>query len=171
MKIATLAIVAALSGQNIITDQNVKISPGKKGTVVIFMSTKCPCSQSHMEVIKKLATDFKDFSFVGVHSNSDETREEGKKYFQNAALPFPIIQDSEEKLANELKAAKTPHAFLIATSGEIVYKGGVTNSSVGSSADKQLLRDALNDVENGRQVQVPEGRTLGCVISRGDRGG
>jgi peroxiredoxin len=155
-----------LSGTPLFTAQSVHIEPGKKGLVVLFLSAKCPCSNHHLEVIKKLAHDFTDFSFVAVHSNADESVEVAKTYFEKASLSFPILQDQGARLANQLKAYKTPHAFVFAVNGDLLFKGGVTNSVVGSTADKQYLRDALNDIMANRPVKNPEARTLGCAIAR-----
>jgi hypothetical protein len=160
------AMAAVIAGQNLLNDGKVEVAPGKLGTVVVFMSAKCPCSNSHVNVVKKLAQDFKDYNFVAVHSNSDESADQAKSYFSAAGLPFPVIEDNGDKLADEYKAFKTPHAFLIAADGKTVFKGGVTNSHEGETAGKNYLRDALADVQAGRAVKVSEARTLGCAITR-----
>ena len=96
-----------------------------KGMVVVFMSAKCPCSQSHESSIEKLANEFKEFSFVGVHSNSDEARDLAALHFKEAGFSFPIIEDSHAQIANEFGALKTPHAFVVGPKGECWYNGGV----------------------------------------------
>jgi hypothetical protein len=157
-----------VTGTDLLTGNPVVVQPGKLGTVVIFMSAVCPCSNSHIEIVKKLAADFKDFNFVAVHSNRDEAPDAAKKYFTTAALGFPVIEDAQDKLADEFRALKTPHAFVLAANGKTVFKGGVTNSHEGPTADKHYLRDALTDVQAGRPVKLSEVRTLGCAISRID---
>ncbi|MEK2688406.1 DUF6436 domain-containing protein [Bdellovibrio sp. GT3] len=139
-----------------------------KGTVVVFLSAKCPCSASHEALLKELATRYKDFNFVGVHSNTDENAEMTKSHFTTAALPFPVIQDSKSRLANDFGALKTPHAYLLSPDGEVLYQGGVTDSNVGPSAKKHFLKDALEDIESGKEVRLKEGRAVGCYISRED---
>ena len=155
-----------IHGQNILTGEETDIAPGKKGTVIIFMSITCPCSNSHVPMIKKLADRFKEFSFVAVHSNNGEELEASKAYFKAADLPFPVLQDKKTELADAFKAYKTPHAFLVSADGKILYHGGVTNSNDAPHAEKLFLQDALDDVVNDHPVRVMEGRTLGCVISR-----
>ncbi|MGE3683381.1 MAG: redoxin domain-containing protein [Bdellovibrionales bacterium] len=162
---ASLALTS-VSGKDLLADKSIEVKPGSKGTVLVFMSAKCPCSNNHVGVLKKLAADFKDFSFVAVHSNADESLDLSKSYFKAAELPFPVIQDEGGELADEFKALKTPHAFLLGPGGKILYKGGVTSSTHGESAERRLLRGALSDVDAGRKVRVAEGRTLGCAISR-----
>ena len=78
-----------------------------------------------------------------------------------------MILDSDAVLADKFKALKTPHAFLIGRDGKILYRGGVTSSTIGSTADKNYLKAALQDVQSDRRVKTPEGRTLGCEIKRG----
>ena len=158
-----------IQGKDLLSGQELAIKTGTKGTVVIFMSAECPCSDSHKAIVKKLSENFKNFTFVAVHSNTNESLESSKKYFEMAKFPFPVLQDDHSKLADALKAFKTPHAFLISPDGKILYQGGVTNSNSGPNADQQFLQDALNDVQAGKEVRVAHGRTLGCVISRGEQ--
>jgi peroxiredoxin len=157
-----------IHGRNLFTDEPTDVTPGKKGTVLVFMSIVCPCSNSHVPVLKKIAEDFKNFNFVVVHSNSDEELDAAKSYFKTANFAFPVLQDQKTKLADEYKAYKTPHAFVISPIGKILYRGGVSNSNDAPSADKLYLRNALEDIEAGHEVRVKEGRTLGCVISRSE---
>lgn len=135
----------------------------------MFLSAKCPCSISHEETLKDLAQEFKDFAFVGVHSNVDEDPEMAQKHFAEAKLPFKVIEDSQAKLANLYKANKTPHAFVVSPKGEILYRGGVTDSKNAGMARTYFLKEALTDIQNGRAVRRSEGRTLGCTISRGEK--
>lgn len=142
-------------------------APDKKGLVVIFMSAKCPCSNSHISVVQNLIKKHgAHFSFYIVHSNLDETLKETQSYFKKAALNAPVLQDQETKLADLFKAYKTPHSFIINSQGETVYQGGVTNSSNAPSADRNYLEEALTEIEQGQPVSTSEGRTLGCVIMR-----
>lgn len=158
---------ATVMGKDLFTGQNIEVTGGTKGSVVVFLSARCPCSNSHIETLKALANEFKDFKFVGVHSNLDEGEALSQAYFKKADLPFAILQDEGGRLADEFKALKTPHAFLLSPSGKILYKGGVTDSNDAKSAERQYLREALVDVQAGVSVRTPFGRTLGCIITRG----
>lgn len=156
-----------LKGENILNNAEVLAGQKKsKGLVVVFLSSKCPCSDSHIEELKELSKDFADFEFVGVHSNADEDIESSKNYFESKKLPFLIIQDNDTKIADSFKAFKTPHAYVLKSTGEVLYQGGVTNSAQFSTSNKKFLRLALQDISSEREVQISEGRTLGCVIAR-----
>ncbi|WP_413574794.1 thioredoxin-like domain-containing protein [Bdellovibrio sp. HCB290] len=162
--------INSVDGTDVLTSKfhHLESKAAKKGTVVVFLSAKCPCSASHEALLKDLSAQFKDFSFVGVHSNTDENVEMTKNHFTQAALPFPVIQDSKSRLANEFEALKTPHAFLISPNGEVLYQGGVTDSNVGPSAKKHFLKDAIEDTQAGNPVRMKEGRAVGCYIQRED---
>jgi hypothetical protein len=145
----------------------VKVSTSEsEHLVVMFLSAKCPCSISHMEEIKSLATDFASFKFVAINSNVDEPREMGSGFFSKAELSFPVLRDENLKYADLLKAAKTPHAFVLNKSGEILYQGGVSDSAKFPNAKKRYLREALEDLKSKQSVKTPIARSLGCAIAR-----
>lgn len=144
----------------------VSVNFSKGLQVVVFLSSTCPCSNSHIEELKSLQTLYPKVVFTGIHSNADETLAQGKLYFNSLKLPFSVYRDSEQKMANNMEAFKTPHVFVI-QDGNILYNGGVSNSHTLSKADKKLLRDALNDISMGLEVKVKQSRSLGCSIARG----
>jgi len=158
-----------LSGIDLLSGKTTFISPKEKGTVLVFLSAKCPCSHSHTEILKNLSSEFRYFAFYAVHSNSDEPQELAKSYFKALDLNFPILNDQSGFLADKFKALKTPHAFVLSPRGEIIYKGGVTNSSDGKSARVHFLKEVLTDINSNKPPRIFEGRTLGCVISRGEK--
>ena len=164
--LSTLSFAMPMTGQDLLSSKKVRIESGPRGSVVVFLSAKCPCSNSHLPILKKLYSEFKDFSFVTVHSNRDEDIAMSKEYFTKAGLPFPVSQEDKAAMANSLKAYKTPHAFVFSPQGKILYKGGVTGSAVAQNDSQEYLREALEDIRLNREVRTPEGRTLGCVISR-----
>ena len=150
-----------LSGAEVQTGQK-----GTQGLVVVFVSAKCPCSDSHVVELQQLVHDFPEFEFVGIHSNADEELDLSMTYFDGKKLPFPVIQDQNSELANQFKAYKTPHAFVLDREGHILYQGGVTDSAQFSRSNKKYLREALEDLQAKRPIRTAEGRTLGCVIAR-----
>jgi thioredoxin-related protein len=166
---ATTAAPSSFTGTELESGKPITVQPNAKGTVLIFLSAKCPCSNSHIDLLKNMHKKFKDFNFYAVHSNADETVDLAKQYFKNAQLPFPIIQDENTKLADHYKANRTPHVFVLDPENKVLYQGGITNSSEAPKADKNYLQDALLDIMAKRPVKTPEGRTLGCGIQRGKK--
>lgn len=157
-----------LLGSDLFTGAEIKISDAtKKAYALVFLSAKCPCSDSHISELKKLRKKFTDIQFVAVHSNTDETESETKAYFKKIALSFPVLQDNHAKIANKFKAYKTPHVFVLDHNEKILYQGGVSSSSQFARAEHKYLRQALEQIEAGKRIRNPRTRTLGCVISRG----
>jgi peroxiredoxin len=157
-----------ITGPDISSGKETSVKAVGKGLVVVFLSAVCPCSDSHITELKSLHEAYPDFSFVAIHSNADESAEAAKKYFDQAKLPFSVIQDQKGKWLDQFKALKTPHAFVIKTGGEIVYQGGVSDSHDFSRAQHKFLREALEDVHADHKIRTAEGRTLGCAIARED---
>lgn len=141
----------------------------QKALVVVFLSAKCPCSNSHVKELITLSNEYPEYKFLGIHSNVDENTELTKNYFSRVNLPFPVLQDEKAKWADEFKATKTPHAFVLNSEGVALYKGGVSSSQDFGQAEHAYLREALEDIKKNRNVRTPNGRTLGCAISRGEQ--
>ncbi len=160
----------AFSGIDLVSGQNqsIPLQNGQKATVVVFLSARCPCSGSHEPVLNLLAHQFakKGFSFVGVHSNADEARPLSEKHFQASGLIFPVLQDDQAALANRLGAFKTPHVFVFAPDGRVLFQGGVDETHNGAVAQKPYLREALLAIDQGREPPHTETRAIGCVIKR-----
>lgn len=166
--LADLSTTQAIQGNMLLTGQKVVVnSMGKKGLVVVFMSAKCPCSNSHNAELIDLSNTYKDFNFAVVHSNLDEGQNISKPYFEKVNFPFPVIEDQKAEIADSLKAFKTPHAYVFNSDGKVLYEGGMSSSKDLSKADRKYLREALEDIQAGKVVRTPVGRTLGCFISRG----
>lgn len=163
-----------IQGVDIITDQKVKTNivfnekeSSFKFSVIIFLSARCPCSNSHIDELKDLSKKYHStVQFVAVHSNQNETQEEAKIYFKKQNLNFPIISDSGAKIADEFKAFKTPHVFVLNQKAEIIYRGGVSSSQHFSPDVKKYLREVLEDIVDGKSPRHTETRSLGCVILR-----
>lgn len=166
--LASAHLPEKLSGENLVDSKVLSkdLKSLQKTTVLVFLSAKCPCSASHEGLLSQMAKDFPEIEFIGIHSNSDETHDLSSQHFSTAGLSFPVFQDQGAKIADELGAYKTPHAFIFSAQGQLLYSGGVTDSHVGPSAKKQFLKQALLEIREGKTPSVKEGRTLGCVISR-----
>ncbi len=155
-----------VAGRDAVTGKEQFVQSSGQGLVVVFLSAKCPCSKSHMGELAELAKEYKEFQFVGVHSNMDESDELAKNYFSEFKLPFPVIRDPDAKIADRFKAAKTPHVFVWAASAEPMFQGGMSDSKDCADAGRRYLREALSDLRAGKTPRERSVRTLGCAISR-----
>lgn len=160
--------LAKITATDLFTGQQKTLSldASKKGTVVVFLSSQCPCSVDHEQTLRETAERFSDFQFVAVHSNADESVEEAKAHFTKGQWKFPVYQDHGTDLADLFAAAKTPHAFVLTPKGIVVFQGGVTDSRRTAHAHRNFLEETLTRMRKGAPIENKEAKTLGCAISR-----
>jgi peroxiredoxin len=142
---------------------------GSKGTVVIFMATKCPVSNAYNERMQKLSDDYasRGVNVVGINSNVAELAPEVKQHAAEKGLKFTILKDAGNVIADRFDAQVTPEAYLIDASGKLVYHGRIDNSRAGDSITSSELRDAIESVLSGKSVEKTEAKAFGCSIKRG----
>ena len=142
---------------------------GSKGTVVIFMATKCPVSNAYNERMQKLADDYasRGVNVVGINSNVAELAAEVKQHAADKGLKFTILKDTGNRIADRFDAQVTPEAYLLDASGKLVYHGRIDNSRAGDSITASELRDAIDAVLAGKAVEKTEAKAFGCSIKRG----
>lgn len=135
-------------------------------SVVIFLQTSCPCSNSHLAHLSALVKAYPEVRFLGVHADGYTTSREAALYFQKLSLPFAIIDDANFKWTETFEAMKTPQTFLISPTGEIVYEGAITNSANFKEASEYYLKELLEAVKNKKLIPFEHKRSLGCYITR-----
>ena len=142
---------------------------GTKGTVLIFIATRCPVSNGYNARMEKLATDYaaRGVQIVGINANSTEPIEEVKQHAADKGLTFTILKDKGNRIADRFDAQVTPEAYLLDASGKLVYHGRIDNSRAGDAITSTELRDAIEAVLAGKAVEKPEAKAFGCSIKRG----
>jgi len=144
---------------------SVKFS-SKKFLVAYFLNRGCPCSQAHFDHLNDLQKKYKNFSFIGFHSNKTINKESAMEYFSKYKIDFPILLDKDLIYANQFKAVKTPHVFVLDKEGKTFFQGGATDSRDPKRAHHFYLRDALASLSRGENVKVRNAKTIGCYIQR-----
>ncbi len=141
---------------------------GKSGTLVIFVATRCPVSNAYNARMQKLAEDYRarGVSVVGINSNSTEPASEVKAHAAEKGLTFTILKDSGGRVADTFGAQVTPEAYLLDSSGRLVYHGRIDNSRYGVLITSSELRDAIEATLAGRPVEKQEAKAFGCSIKR-----
>lgn len=164
------ALPDKIEGWDLATQKKIDLDLSKsaKNTVVVFLSTQCPCSIGHEPVLKKLATKYQvKFQFIGIHSAVDAELSKALEHFKQSQLPFPVIQDNNAYFADLFEAYKTPHVFILdSASKKILFQGGVDNSHNPLQATEHYLEDTLFAIHNNQTIRKKEARTLGCAIRR-----
>lgn len=120
----------------------------------------------NIDYLENLSHEFKNYTFIAIHSNANENIEKAKQYFLEKKISFDVVSDNHSYWANILKAHRTPHSYIIDKLGNIVYQGGISDSSNPSKASAFYLKSALTNFQNGKPIIPSQTRVLGCKIQR-----
>lgn len=143
----------------------------QKATVLLFTSTKCPCSQGYDERVKRLATEYaaKNVRFLAVNSSADESAVEVAAHTQQVGLPFPALKDANNAIADRLDARVTPEAFVLDAKGVLRYHGRIDDNRDATQVKTQDVRQALDALLADTKPPHVEASALGCAILRARR--
>lgn len=155
--------------------ENVKVSfsdfKNKKATVIIFLLTDCPASQSYTLTLNKLSKKYSanNIAFAGVFPGHYSNDEEIRIFRDQYKINFLLLKDPEMELAKKLNAAVAPGCFLISQDGTIAYKGRIDDwlYAVGKkrpSVRQHDLEDAVKSVLENVPVKTKETEPIGCIL-------
>jgi peroxiredoxin len=149
-------------------EHSLKSLMGSKGTVILFVSTKCPVSNNYNERMEKLAHDYKakGVSVIGINSNYTEPAADVKAHATERGLTFPILKDDANKIADRFGATKTPEAYVLDANMKLVYHGRIDNSQKIEGITSNDLRDALEELAAGKSISKTGAAAFGCTIKR-----
>ena len=169
---ASLGQVAPAISLKDLEGKDVSLSDYSGKTVVLeWVNPECPFVVRHYkaETMTKLADKYKDQDVVWLLIASGETAGKAevlKGFAKNQKLSHPILLDPTRKVAQEYSAKTTPHMYVIAKDGKLVYMGGIDDDSAGSKGDKAVnhVDKALGEVVAGQTVSQAETKPYGCSI-------
>jgi peroxiredoxin len=114
--------------------------------------------------------DYKDknFVFIGINSNKQESVEEVKQHAKDHGFEFTILKDDKNVIADKFGASVTPEIFVLNPSLEILYHGRIDDSRREADVTSHDLRNALDEVLAGKPVSVSTTKAFGCTIKKVD---
>jgi thiol-disulfide isomerase/thioredoxin len=145
--------------------------------VLDFWSVRCPWSIGYEERFKAFHEKHvgKDLAFLAINPNHTEVDAEAKdpyalirKYVKEQKLPYPILIDEGNVIADRFDARTTPHVFVIDAAGKLVYRGSLDDDPKGERGEEAtpFLANVIAELRAGKEVSVPETRPKGCSIKR-----
>lgn len=140
----------------------------QKATAVLFLSAKCPCSNSYNERIAAMAKQYAgrpDIRLVGVYANKDETAEEIAAHAKKNGFTFPILHDKDGLGAKHFGASVTPEAFVIDSSHTLRYAGRIDDHREVAEVKTHEFTEAVEAVSTGKEPPKAT-RAFGCGIVR-----
>lgn len=136
-------------------------------TVVMFVSSTCPCMASHRDPLEDLAAAYapRGVQFLAVESDVTITPQglaaEAREY------SMPLLRDEGARLANAFGAESATYTVVVDREGHIRYRGGFDSDRVTRHPDATpYVRDALEDLLAGRPPRRPETNALGCMLRK-----
>jgi thiol-disulfide isomerase/thioredoxin len=145
---------------------------GENGLVVVFWSNVCPWTDRYADRLAALAREYEPagIGFVAVNANDstrfpDEDVATMRLTADRAGFSFPYAVDGGGLLANVLGATNTPQAFFFDSATVLRYRGAIDNSPADPArVDVAYLRNAMDFVLAGEEVEVQSTNALGCTV-------
>ena len=146
--------------------------PHGKATVLIFITTDCPISNSYVPEINRIYAQYspRDVAFYIVYADPTVSRDEMRRHSRDYRLQPDTLADESHLLAKRVGATITPEAVILAPDGERLYRGRIDNvyAALGKRRDQPTerdLRDALDAILSGKPVAKPATEAIGCFIT------
>jgi len=147
--------------------------------VVLFTSNHCPTAQAYEERVKKIVDDYKPkgVAVVGIQPNSakglrldelgytelGDSFEDMKVRAKEKGFNFPYLDDGATQTTAKAYGCKaTPHVFVFDESRKLSYAGRIDDSERPEYVKVQDLRNALDAMVAGREVEVKTTPAFGC---------
>ena len=146
----------------------------KNGVIVIFTSNTCPFVikwEDRYTMLEELAKK-NNIGVAYINSNykkrkDDDSFENMKKHAAKYNYRFPYLLDEKSKVANSFGAKTTPHIFMFNKNLQLVYKGAIDDNYKDIAKVKEFyLKDAMEQLANGKKIKVSETDPIGCSIKR-----
>ena len=143
-----------------------------KIVVLHFQSCNCPWDVAYQPQLNAIAEKFEDRGvvFLGINSNKTESGDQIQNYAPQANIPYTILKDPGNKVADQYMAKTTPHMYVIDGEGTLRYVGGIEEVPGGmnqvSQMDTQYLEPVLTALVNGSEPPYTVTKSKGCSIKR-----
>jgi len=154
-----------------------------KIVVLNFYSIQCPIQAAWDPALSKIQRDYQDKGIVFLHVNSNVSEigrseptekvdalpyDNLRVHLKKKDLPYKVLVDHGNVLADFMQAQTTPHVFVFGNDGRLVYRGLVDDDQRGTKgADaKRYLKDTLDQLLAGERPEPFETTPRGCSIKR-----
>ncbi len=142
---------------------------GKNGAVIVFLSAQCPVVKAYIDRIDEIAAEYqaKGITFIGVNANNRDAESlewvttDAQKNFK-----FPMLIDTDNKLADQFGATVTPEAFYFDANNILKYHGAIDNDRSGKNIQERYLKSAFDSALAGSAIEKAKTNAFGCSIKR-----
>jgi peroxiredoxin len=148
-------------------------SGSARATLLLFLSSECPCSTGYGSRVAKLAGDYEPqgVRVLGIVSGAGESPAAIARHASAAGLRFPILRDAGNVVADRLEARVTPEVYLLDSRCVLRYHGRIDDNRVEADVRTHDLRNALDALLAGKLPPEPNKTAFGCAIARAQNAG
>ncbi len=144
----------------------------KEALIIIFSCNHCPYVKAYEGRMKQLQEDYanKGVTVVAINPNDavnypEDSFEEMKKRAESESFNFVYLRDEDQSTAKAYDATHTPEIFLFDKERKLAFHGKIDdNWQEPDKVANNYLRDALDELLEGKEISVPETFTIGCTI-------
>ena len=99
------------------------------GRAFVFPATSCPISTSYIKELNRLKETLpRNTELYGVLWKLDITRETARTHFLDYGATFPLLFEASQMMRMALQPTHVPEAFVVAASGELIYRGAAARA-------------------------------------------
>src|SRR5262249_52843094 len=144
----------------------------KKAFVVVFLGTECPVANLYVPTLVAMHEEYaaKGVQFLAINANPQDRFVSVSAHAQERNLPFQVLKDFDQRVAEAFGAKRTPEAFLLDAKRVIRYHGRIDDQyGVGFQREKPTRRDlqeAIDELLAGKPITTPATEISGCLITR-----
>ncbi|MCL5023080.1 MAG: TlpA family protein disulfide reductase [Nitrospirae bacterium] len=97
---------------------------GLKGNVVLinFWATWCPPCRGEMPSLNKLYRDYRNRGLVVLAVSTDRSIDSVRDYLSSHPVDFPVLIDSDSKVARRFKVFSLPTSYLLDRNGKVLRR-------------------------------------------------
>jgi peroxiredoxin len=143
-----------------------------KVVVVAFLGTECPLANVYAPRLIELAKKFEPqgVAVLGINANQQDSITEVGAHAQKHKIPFHVLKDPGNKVADQFGAVRTPEMFVLDQDRVVRYWGRVDDQyGIGYQKKEPSRKDlevAIEELLAGKPVSVATTENLGCLIGR-----
>jgi hypothetical protein len=143
---------------------------GRRGTVIVVRDPGCPVSRRYGPRISKLARQFSadGYGFVFIYPNEELQNEQRTQDAEHLDAPGLYVDRGSFALGDALGVNSTGDVFILDADHRLRYRGAVDDQyGLGYTRDfptQHYLRNALESLRQGREVETPATAAPGCYI-------
>lgn len=155
---------------DVVSGQPVTLSAILGGGVVLdFWSVECPWSRYYDDYLAERGAAWAEqgVTLALIDSNANEPPDVMRDMADAYGLQGPILHDPGSAVADLYGAITTPHIFVVAPTGLVIYQGAIDDRSFRQQAPTINYLDlAVAALLAGETPQVAESQAYGCAIVR-----